>query len=266
MENPILIREIKLRLRTRKLIAGMILRFAFLGFFFLLILLSHIGKGILAVVLSEALLLLLFSSGTIFASFSGESNRRDLLSLSLTRLSSFSIFWGKFLGASLYNSFIIFLSASTMIIISLLDKKLHIQSLIFAHLGLIIISFASSVIGLAFSNLGGFKGAFLAYIVIFLLIGSVIIPGPALTRIDNHEVKSLISKIALHANPFVMLSRSLGKIDIMRTQYLYQVADPVVGPGFTYPDWRYVAFLYLLVSILIFTSSYLVFIRRKYND
>jgi hypothetical protein len=262
LENPVLKREFRLRLRIRKIISAIILRLGFLGFFFLLIFLSRIGKGLLALILSEALLLLIFSPGSIFTAFSGDSNRRDFLNLSLTRISSWSIFLGKFVGANFYNFLIIFISAMIMFLSALFHKNLHILPLMFSHLALVIIAFTSSAISLTFSILfhrNSFTSAFITYIIIFLLIGSVVIPGPVITRIYNHEVKSLIANVALYINPLIMTSRSLGNIDIMRTQYLYQIADPIVAPGFTYPDWRYAALLYSGVSCFILMLSFLVF-------
>ncbi len=67
-----------------------------------------------------------------------------------------------------------------------------------------------------------------------------------------------MTKSALYANPVIMLVRSMGKIDIMRTDHIYKIADPIVGRGFTYPDWRIqcigyftISFIFILVAILL---------------
>jgi hypothetical protein len=102
----------------------------------------------------------------------------------------------------------------------------------------------------------------LAYIFIFLLMGSIVIPGPIIERMQWPGSKGAMIKAAMHANPLIMTSRALGKfdsrlpeMDIMRTDYMYTLADPIVGYGFTYPDWRHVGFIYVGISSLLLALS-----------
>lgn len=268
LQNPLLKLELKSRLYIRKLIPAIILRLVFIGFIFLLILLTQIGKGLLAIFFSEAILFLLFNPGAVCATFSSDSSRRSIRDLTLTKMSPLSIFLGKLAGANFYSFIIIILSFLIILIASLFHKNLKLQPLIFAHIALIAIAFASSTIGLIFSVIfqrNNFTSALFAYIIILMLIGSVIIPGPVITRIKNQEIKSSVSNVALYISPFIMISRSLGNIDIMRTQYMYQIADPIVAPGFNYPYWHYAGVLYFGVSSLIFLPACLCFRYRYYK-
>jgi hypothetical protein len=125
----------------------------------------------------------------------------------------------------------------------------------------------SSVLSILFCTIfqrNAIASAFFVYSVIILLLFSVIIAGPFIDRTESQWGKNVMIKSAIYVNPIVMLSRSLGKIDIMRTDYLYNVADPVVGRGFTYPDWRISCTTYLIVSCLLLGLAIFVsFIRRN---
>ena len=239
-----------------------------MGFVFLLIPLSNIGKGLLALLLSETLLVLLFNPGSVCMAFSSDFSRRSIRDLALTKISPLSIFICKFAGANFYSFIIIILSFLIMLIVSFFNENLQFMPLMFAHIAIIAIAFASSVIGLFFSvifNRNIFTSTLFTYILIIILIGSVIIPGPAITRIKNQEIKSYIANVALYASPFIITSRALGSIDIMRTIYMYQIADPIVGPGFTYPDWRYAGLLYFGLSSIFLSMAYIVFRLRFYR-
>jgi len=254
LENPVLKRELKARVHIAKLIPAIALRSACLGFLFLLVLLARLGTGLLAFILSEALLILLFTPGTVCDAFVSNAGRGDLRDLALTRLSSGAIILGKLVGANFYTCIIILLSALVMCAVSLFHGGLHIWRLIYANMALLILVFAYAVISLAFSVLSRrsiLVPAVLAYVLIFLLIGSVVFPGPLIEQMRETKVKTALIKVALYANPLIMTSRALMKVDIMRTEYMYTLADPIVGHGFAYPDWRYAGIIYIGISCLL---------------
>ncbi len=254
IENPVLDRELEVRIRVAKVIPAIALRCACLGFIFLLVLLSRLGRGILAFILAETLLILLFTPGAVCAAFASNTGWDDFRDLTLTRLRSGGILFGKLVGANLYTCMIILLSALVMCTASLFHRDLHIWRLISANIALLIMVFASSVISLTFSMLfrrSIFGSAMLSYILIFLLIGSVVIPGPLIERMQNSKMRIAVTKVALYANPLIMTSRALGRVDIMRTRHIYVLADPIVAPGFTYPDWRHAGIIYLAISCLL---------------
>lgn len=260
MENPILKRELKIRLRVKKIIPAIVLRYVFLGFIFLLVLLAHLGKGLLAFILAETVLLMLFIPGNVCMAFTSSTARGDFLELTMTRMGSIKILLGKFAGATFYNCIIILLSALIMFAIHFLRGNFNVWHLVFANISLLVVAFVSGVISLLFSVLfrqNTFAAALTSYILIFLLLGSIIIPGPLIGRMQNQRAKAIISKISLHINPLIMVSRTLGNIDIMRTRYMYILADPIVAPGFKYPDWRYTGILYLSVSFILLIPVYL---------
>ena len=254
LENPVLKRELKIRIRIAKLIPAIALRSVCLGFLFLLVLLSRLGKGLLAFILAEALLILLFTPGAVCDAFAGNAGRRDFRDLAMTRLSSRAILLGKLAGANVYICIIILLSALVICVTSLFHKNLHIWRLVCANMALLILVFASAVIGLAFSVLfrrSIFMPTVFSYILILLLIGSIVIPGPLIERMRESKVKAAMIETALYANPLIMTSRALERVDIMRTQYMYTLADPIVSHGFAYPDWRYAGSIYFGISCLL---------------
>ena len=263
LENPVLKRELKAGIRMAKMIPAIILRCACLGIIFLMALQAQLGKGLLAFIIAEAFLILIFTPGTVCSAFSSNTGRNDLHSLVLTRLSISAMILGKLAGANLYTLITIILSALAMCAAALFRSDLSVWPLVRANAALMVLMFASSVIGLAFSALfrrNIHASTALSYLLVLLLIGSVIIPGPLIGQMDNSGVKSAIIKAVLYANPIIMTSRALGNVDVMRTIYMYRIADPIVGRSmWTYPDWRYAAIIYLSVSCLLLVPIFIGF-------
>lgn len=81
---------------------------------------------------------------------------------------------------------------------------------------------------------------------------------PFIERAQNQKLKDIMTKVSFYVNPIIMLTRSLGKIDIMRTEYMYNIADPVVSRGFTYPDWRIMAIIYTGASVILFFTTFIL--------
>lgn len=259
--NPVFAYELRSRLRVRKLVPAIILRCVCLGLIFLLALLARLGRGVLAFVLAESFLILLFTPGAVCYTFSSNTRQGRFRELALTRLSSPAILLGKLATADLYTCIIVVFSAIIMCITAVFRDDLHVWRLVCTNAALLILMFSSAVIGLFFSMIfrrNGFAGYMLAYMLVFLLIGSVIIPGPMMERIQSSGLKAAITKVALYANPLVMTSRSLGRIDLMRTRYIYNLAGAIVDRGFTYPDWYFAGAVYLAISCLFVIP---VFIR-----
>jgi len=259
-DNPVLMRELKTGIRTAKIIPAVILRYACVGIIYLMVLQAQLGKGVLAFIIAEATLILLFTPGSVCISFSSSAGRSDLQDLFLTRLNSSAIIPGKLAGANLYTLITVALSALVMFMVAIFRSDLSVWPLIRANAVLIVLMFASSAVGLAFSVLfrrNIHASTALSYLLIVLLIGSVIIPGPVISRMSNSGAKSAVVKAALYANPIIMTSRALGNVDVMRTIYMYKLADPIVGRSlWAYPDWRYAALIYLGVSCLLLIPAF----------
>ena len=114
LENPIFIYELRSKLRITRLIPAVLLRCVCLGLLFCLALLSHLGKGLLAFILAETVLILLFPPAAVCRSFAGNARRGDLRDLALTRLSAPAILLGKFATADIYTFLVVAFSAIVM--------------------------------------------------------------------------------------------------------------------------------------------------------
>jgi ABC-type transport system involved in multi-copper enzyme maturation permease subunit len=266
LENPVLKRELKDRIRGGRFLRSIAIRVVLLGFIFYLVLLSRLGKGLLAFILAEAVLILLYTPGAIHDAFASNAGRGQIRELTLTRLSPRAILLGKFAGASFYNLIIILISALAMFRIWLFCGGFHLWRLVYANLALLILLYASAVISLAFSSMfrrSTLIPAILAYTLILLLMGSIVAAGPVIDGMDNPRAKTVMITLALYANPLVMASRTLGTIDIMRTEYMYRIADPIAGRGFTYPNWYFAAIIYFTISCALLLPVYLRFSRIR---
>lgn len=260
--NPVLKRELKDRIRGGKFLRSIAIRFVLLGFIFYLVLLARLGRGLLAFILAEAVLILLYTPGAIYDVFASTAGRRQIRELTLTRLSPGAILLGKFVGASFYNLIIILVSALAMFRLWLFCGGFHLSRLLYANLALLILLYASAAISLAFSSMfrrSTLIPAILAYTFILLLMGSVLAAGPAIDGMDNPKAKTAMTTLVLYANPLVMTSRTLGTIDVMRTEYMYRIAAPIAGRGFTYPNWYFAAIIYFTISCVLLLPVYLKF-------
>ncbi len=251
LENPVLTYELRSRLRIPKLIPAILLRCICLGLLFCLVLLSDLGKGLLAFILAETVLILLFTPGAVCRSF----RQGDLRDLALTRLSASAILLGKFVAADIYTFLITTFSAIIMCAVALFHSDLYVWRLICANIALLILVFSSAVIGLAFSIVlrrNSLVAYILIYMLILFLIGSVIIPGPLMERVQSKRAKAAMAKLALYANPLIMTSRALEMRDLMRsTTYMYVLAAPILDWGFTYPDWYSAGIVYSVISLIL---------------
>jgi hypothetical protein len=264
--NPVLELELKDRIRGGKFLRSVAIRVVLLGFIFYLVLLSRLGRGLLAFILAEAILIMLYTPGAIYDAFASNAGRGQIRELTLTRLSSGSILLGKFAGANFHNFIVILISALAMFRIWFFCGGFHLWHLAYANLALLILLYASAVISLAFSSMfrrSTLIPAILTYTLILLLIGSIVAAGPVIDGMDNPRAKTVMTTLALYANPLVMTSRTLGTIDIMRTEYMYRIADPIAGRGFTYPNWYFAAIIYFTVSCVLLLPVYFRFSRIR---
>ena len=254
LENPILRYELRGKLRSSKFVPAMFLRLVCLLLLFSLVLLAYLGRGILAFVLAESLLILLFTPGTVFKAFSSDSRHGNFQELALTRLSSPAILLGKLIAADLYTFILIILSAIVMCSVAIFHSNLSIWRLLYANAALLILIFSSSVVGLAVFMIlrwSRFTGYVLIYALIILLISNVIILSPLIERLQSNRAKDAIVKFALYTNPLIMAARALGNMDLMRSRYIYDMADPIVNRGFTYPSWYFIGGIYFAASCLL---------------
>jgi hypothetical protein len=263
MKNPVLKRDLKFKLRIEKLIPAIISRYICIGIFFLLVIIARLGNGILAFLITEAVMILLFTSASICDAFVSQNGRRDFSELYLTRIKQRSIIFAKLISSNLYNFIVLIISD---IAIFALQNKLNMQGIIYANLVLLTLMFAISILALLFCMIfrrNSVASIFSVYLVIIFLLFNVIIAGLFIERTENQKAKDLLTNSAVYANPIIMLSRSLGKIDLMRTDYMYSVADAIVGRGVIYPDWRISCTIYLAVSCLLLGVAILLSYTRK---
>jgi len=267
IENPILKRDLKYRLHIKKLIPAIILRYICIGILFLLVLLARLGNGILAFLIAEAVMILLFTSGSICDAFVSQNGRRDFSELSLTRIKQRSIIFAKLITSNLYNFIVLIISDIAIFAFLSSQNKFNMQGVIYANLVLLTLMFATSILALLFCMIfrrNSIASIFSIYLVIIFLLFNVIIAGLFIERTENQKAKDLLTNSAIYVNPVIMLSRSLGKIDLMRTDYMYSVADAIVGRGVIYPDWRVSCMMYLAVSCLLLGVAILIsYIRRN---
>jgi hypothetical protein len=266
IENPVLKRDLKLKLRIRNLIPAVVLRYICIAILFLIVLLVRLGTGILAFLIAETVMIMLFTPGSIYDAFVSQAGRRDACDLAFSRMSKVKIIVGKLIASNLYNLIVVIISNIIIFVLLASQRKFNTQGVLYATLVLLTFMFVSSVLSILFCTIfqrNAIASAFFVYFVIILLLSSVIIASPFLERTENQKAKNLITKSAIYVNPIVTLSRSLGKIDIMRTDYLYNVADPIVGRGFTYPDWRISCTVYLIISCLLLGLAIFVSFIKK---
>jgi hypothetical protein len=259
--NPILRLELKRRIQIKKIILAIIARILCVGILFLLVLLAQLATGILALFISLSATILLFTPASVINSLISKSARQEINELMLTRINRLGILMIKLIGSNIYN--LIILLISNIIVFTLLydQQKMTPSGIINANLVLLVIMALSSALAFIFvPSRNIIILSFFVYLIIAILLSSVIIIGPFIQRTENQQAKNIMAKSSLYVNPIITLTRSMGKIDIMRTDYMYNIADPVVGRGFAYPDWRlsclgYLAFSCLFIAI---TSFWLV--------
>jgi len=266
LENILLKQEIKIKFRAKNLIKAILGRYLCLGFIFLLVELSQIGKGFFAFIISQAVMIMLFIPANIYDSFASESARRDFQELAMTRLNPIKIILVKLFSANIYNFIVIIISFIFLLLMSFFYEKLNLLNIVNSNIVILVFVFAIISLSLFFCSIflrNILASIILPYFVILLLLGSVIISGPFITRLQSQQAKNVITNISLYANPTIALSRVFGNIDIMRTTYLYTIADPIVGRGFTYPNWRTCCIIYFIISILLMFASFSIRLSRR---
>ena len=260
--NPLFTREFKTACHISKLIPALIVRFVLLAAIFPLVLLLHIGKGLLAMTLAETIIVLFFAPGAVIRSFGSREGFDDICSLSLTRLSSVNIVSAKFAGTLVYNFLFVIISTAGMFTLSFARGNFSVWLLGLSTVTLAVFAIAAAAIGMASINFfrrNALAAGVLSYTLVVLLVGGVVMAGPFIEHTQNRNIKHAIASVALHVNPVVIASRSLGTVDIMRTRYMYVVADPIVGPGFTYPDWGKSILIYIVFSCLLLVGAFASF-------
>lgn len=226
---------------------------------FSLVILSRIAKGILAFFIAEAVVIALFSIGNICDALASTKAKKEFLDISLTRLSIRNIVSAKIIGSNVYNLVLIFLSAIVSLSVPVFWKGIGLWRI--AYVNVVTFLIFITVIAISFFFLTIYRNniiftALTSYLVIFILLTSVLLPVPFIERTQNQKLKDIMTRVSFHANPIIMLTRSLGKIDIMRTEYMYNIADPVVARGFSYPDWRIIAVMYAGASLILFSLTF----------
>ncbi|MBD3181996.1 hypothetical protein GF312_06880 [Candidatus Poribacteria bacterium] len=260
--NPVLKREIRLKTPASKLIIAISIRFACLGIIYILIDFSRLGSGLLAFALSETLIILLFTPASILESFASKTAKRDNLELSLTSLKPHSVITGKFVKAVFYNFVFIVISALFMFILPLFYRGLSFWRIASANLAILGILFTISAFTLSLTLIFRRKillSTLVSYFLIVIMLTSVVSFGFVIESLESNIIKNRLTGLAMHINPFIMVSRTLGTIDIMRTRYIYELADPIVTRGFSYPKWYSIVLIYLISSFILLIPSLIIY-------
>jgi len=260
--------ELRSRLRITKLLTSVIIRLICIYLLFSLVVLSRIGRGILAFFIAEAVVIALFSIGNVCDALASSRTRKEFLDISLTRLGIRNIILAKLIGANIYNLIFVLLSAIISLSIPTFWKGIGFWGIARANIVTFLILVTSTALGSFFSVLyrnNLFFVALTSYFLILVLLGSVMLPVPFIERTQNQKLKDIMTKVFLYANPVIMLTRSIGKIDVMRTEYMYNIADPLVGRGFSYPDWRIMAVIYASVSVILLLLTFMLVGRTFYS-
>lgn len=258
--NALLKLELKRKLQIKRFILAIVARVVLASILFSFVLLAKLANGILALLMSLATTILLFTPASIINSLISKSARQEISELLFTKIKRPSIILYKLIVSNIYN--ILILIIADIIIFSFLYdyQKMTPSGIINANIVLLtvmIFSSALTVVLIALFNRRILEVSFSVYLILSVLIFSVIAIGPFLLRTENQKAKDVMTKSSLYANPVIMLVRSMGKIDIMRTDYMYNIADPIVGRGFAYPDWQKQCLGYFIVSFVFISISIL---------
>lgn len=262
LDNPVLKRELRIRLNPKKIILALILQGFSLFFIFALLTVAKLGNTLQVFFLAETGLILL--AAPLLTSNTVNSEAKNAQQLLTTPLKTTEILIGKLIGLEFYN--LIFFTLSLLmssVIIPIFGKDFSLLRILYIHLILLIYLYSFGSLGMLCSAIcrSAFYAAELAYSIIAVLISNVVLINPLI----RWGCKSSIAiSLALNTNPFVAISTVL-KHDIFRTAYMYNLS-PVASYGYIYPKWYFIGFWYILGGVICFLVSVCLFRRCHCYD
>lgn len=264
--NALLKLELKRKIQIKRFISAIMARTISITILFSLVLLAKLATGILALFVSLLVGILLFTPGSVINSLISRSAKQEIGELIFTKIRRSSIIVYKLITLNIYN--IIALIVVNIIIFAFLYdyQKMNLSGIMNANLVILAVMIFSSALTvdlIVLFNRRILASSFCVYLIISILLFSIIVVGPFILRTENQKAKDMLTKSSLYINPIIMLVRSVGRIDIMRSDYMYNIADPIVGRGFTYPDWQiqclgYFIVSFIFISIAILSSTFIL--------
>jgi len=259
-DNPILKRDINIRLNPKKITIALILQGCFLFFIFVLLTAAKLNDAVKVFFLAETGLILLaapLSTSSVVNSAAKRQNAQQLLTSPLTTT---EILFGKLIGLEFYN--LIFLVLSFLIssvIATIFWKNISLLAILKIHIILLIYLYSCGALGVCCSAIcrNAFYATELAYSILAIFISNIVLIEPLIRWGCN---SSIMIRLALHTNPFVSVSTAL-KYDIFRTEYLYNLS-PVASYAYVYPKWYLIGCWYILGGGMCFLISACLFRRR----
>ena len=281
----ILIREIKNRLKLKRLIVALALQGALLFLILVLILAAELGNFARIFFLAETGLILLVAplmTSNVVNTEIRKSNSEPLLNSSLqsfkiilvklasleiydfiflilrfivSSLQSFKILLVKLVSLEVYNFIFLILCFIVSIIFIGFKNYLPLLSIIKIHLILLIYLYACGALGIFCSTIcrNFLYASEMSSAILILLISNVVLIRPFVRW--GFKASHTIS-LALHTNPFTPICAIL-ELDIFRTQSginLYNLS-PIASYGYTFPAWYLIGLWYILVLVICLAIS-----------
>lgn len=231
--------------------------------FFLLAMVYKLGAGAPALVTALVFLLILLPPGVTCNALTNQKTHDLITDMSFAPLNRKLLVFAKFTITNVYN--VVFIVLSIIFMYIRYNENVGILQLLKVGLALILLNFTLASLSMSFSLvLNRILSFALSYLLSCALLSNIFLCGALVERLSDQGVKNLLTTIAMHTNPAIMVLRSLGKIDILRTQYLYNLADPIVGRGFSYPE-PYVCWAIYFGLLILINSLNLIFANRYFR-
>jgi len=260
LDNPVLKREIRIRLNPKKIIIALILQGFSLFFIFALLTVAKLGDTVKVFFLAETGLILLAAPLLTSNAVNSEVNRKNVQQLLTTPLKTTEILIGKLIGLEFYNLIFLILSfLISSVILTIFGKNISLLTILFIHVMLLVYVYSCGSLGILCSTIcrSAFYATELAFSILAIFIGNVVLINPLIRWGCN---SSIAIPLALNTNPFVAISTVL-KHDIFRTEYMYNLS-PVASYAYIYPKWYLIVFWYILGGGICFLISTCLFRRQ----
>ncbi|HIE26643.1 TPA: hypothetical protein EYP66_05100 [Candidatus Poribacteria bacterium] len=239
-------REIKNRLKLKRIIVALILQGFFLFLIFILMLTAKLGNPVRVFFLAETGLVLLAAPLMTSNVVSSEFRKINAEQLFTSPLKPSKILLVKLIGVEIYNLIFLILCFTISLIFIGFQHEVPVLSIVKVHLILLIYMYACGALGILCSAIckNFLYAVEMAYVILAILISDVVLIRPIIRW--GFKASSTIS-LALHANPFTPICAIL-ELDIFRTQggiNLYNLS-PIASYGYSFPAWYLVSLWYIL--------------------
>ena len=262
LDNPILHREIKNRLKLKKISLAFAIQLFFLCLIFILLLAARLGRPAKVFFLAETLLIVLMAPLLTSNAISREQILRAEQQFT-TPLKRHQILLGKLIGMELYPIIFLTLSFFAANIFAIFQTDINWVDIARIHLIFLIYLYACGALGIFCSTIckNALYATEMAYLILALLISNVVLITPF---IRWGFKASTVIPLALYANPFTPICAIL-KLDIFRIQggiNLYNLS-PVASYGwYAFPAWYKIGFWYVLGMVMCLVGAVLRFKPR----